>query len=109
VADIMYVARNLSMLAINMNATSLDDDVYWSVSTEAPISSSPVYAGGILYFGSGDGSVYAVRTNGPEHEVLWTFDTGGEIVAPVAVIDGAVIATNILGDIVVIGGEASAP
>ena len=46
-----------------------------------------------------------VRTDGTEKELLWSFDTGGPIKSSVAVIDGVVVVTNVVGDIIVIGGE----
>ncbi len=47
-----------------------------------PISSSPALAGGRLYFGSDDGNLYAIDSNG---SLLWTFATHGAIVSSPAV------------------------
>ncbi|MGQ9479330.1 MAG: outer membrane protein assembly factor BamB family protein [Thermoproteota archaeon] len=49
----------------------------WKFKTDGIIESSPVIASdGTIYFGSNDGYLYAVHTNG---SLKWTFKTGGSI------------------------------
>ena len=50
--------------------------------------SSPVVVGGIVYFGSWNGRVYAVGTR--THRPIWTFRTGDKVKAGVAVAKGTV-------------------
>ena len=56
------------------------DGLRWSpFQTEGEIWSTPVLRNGVAYFGSQDGSVYAVSlTSG---ELIWKFDTGAAVVA----------------------------
>lgn len=52
-------------------ATSALGKQVWSFSTRMPIKGDPVFANGIVYFGSYDGHLYALRAKNREH--LWTF------------------------------------
>ena len=59
--------------------------------------SSPSIANGVVYFGSDDGSVYAVAASGcgqSSCQPLWAFNTGGAVVAAPAVSDGVVYAAS---------------
>ena len=57
--------------------TGADMPLPWGFETGDLYTSSPTYADGTLYFGSGDGRVYAVDAgNG---EVRWRFATGGRV------------------------------
>jgi outer membrane protein assembly factor BamB len=56
--------------------------------TEGPIRGTPALANGRLYFGSGDGNLYAVDAgSGTEH---WRFQTGGPVQSSPAVTDNVV-------------------
>ncbi len=56
------------------------DGLRWSpFQTEGEIWSTPVLRNGVAYFGSQDGSVYAVSLH--SGELVWKFDTGGAVVA----------------------------
>jgi outer membrane protein assembly factor BamB len=55
----------------------------WDVYT-----SSPAVVNGVVYFGSGDGSVYAIEAR--RGVLLWKFATGGVVHASPAVVDGTV-------------------
>jgi outer membrane protein assembly factor BamB len=45
----------------------------------------------VVYFGSGDGKIYAIKAAGPNPGyVLWSYATGGSIYASPAVADGVV-------------------
>jgi polyvinyl alcohol dehydrogenase (cytochrome) len=46
----------------------------WSYTTERSSTSSPAVVGGVVYFGSGDGNVYAL--NASTGTKLWSFATG---------------------------------
>jgi len=61
----------------------------------APISSSPALANGHLYFGTDDGTLYAINTS--DGSVAWTIPTGGAIVSSPAVAIG--------NDVVVVVGS----
>lgn len=51
-------------------------------------SSSPAVSGGLVYFGSGDGNVYAVET--ATGKLKWKFKTGDVVHASPAVVNGVV-------------------
>lgn len=59
-------------------------DVYASSPTLAEVEGRP-----LLYFGAGDGSLYAVDPR--DEEVAWTLETGGRIRSTPAVADGIVV------------------
>ena len=65
-----------------------DKSVLWECMTGGRISSSPAIEDGVVYFGSGDGYLYAVDTvDGAE---LWKAATGDEITSSPAIADGVV-------------------
>ena len=61
----------------------------WSFDAGGDVESSPAVVGGKVYFGSGDGSVYAVDVQ--TGDVEWRFRTDGEIYSSPAVVDGLVL------------------
>jgi eukaryotic-like serine/threonine-protein kinase len=63
-------------------------DIFWSFPTAGPIWGTPTLDAGVLYFGSDDGSLYAV--NAGTHEQKWKFATQGIIRSRPAVADGLV-------------------
>jgi outer membrane protein assembly factor BamB len=60
----------------------------WKFNTGDRIWSSPVVAGGVVYFGSDDGYLYAVdiETGGE----VWKFQTGDDVRSSPAIVDGVV-------------------
>jgi eukaryotic-like serine/threonine-protein kinase len=67
-------------------------DVQWSFKTDGPVVSSPVISEGVVYFGSGDGKLYAVdQETGKEK---WSFRTSLPIPSTPAVADGLVFFTS---------------
>ncbi len=61
------------------NATG-DDTPNWDYRTSGTLESSPaVAADGTIYFGSGDGHLYALSPNGT---LRWRFATGGRVYSP---------------------------
>jgi outer membrane protein assembly factor BamB len=63
----------------------------WKFPTKGPVRSSPVVAGDLVIFGSGDGNLYAVQaTTGRER---WRQPLGGAVASTPAVADGLVVAT----------------
>ena len=73
-----------------------------SVDLGSQVSSSPVIADGIIYVGTAGGTLFALdQTDGT---VLWRFDTGTAIDAPVAVIDDAVFLFTGDGRLIALGG-----
>ena len=63
----------------------------WQVRTQGPVRSTPAVAGGRIYFGSGDGRIYAVDLQG---RPLWVSDTGAAVSSSPAVVGGRVYAQN---------------
>lgn len=60
----------------------------WDVPVGGGIYNSPALADGRLFFGAGDGKVYALQAS--TGHVLWTYETGRAIHASPAVADGTV-------------------
>ena len=60
----------------------------WTFKTGGPIWSSPAVAGDSVYFGSADGSVYALDAS--SGKVLWQFETAGPVYGSPTV-DGAAV------------------
>ncbi|MDQ2055083.1 MULTISPECIES: PQQ-binding-like beta-propeller repeat protein [Halobellus] len=72
----------------------------WQVSINGT-PTSPVYADGVLYLGAQDNYVYAFdASDGTE---LWSFQTGGSVVAPPVVVDGRVYAASTDGILYALG------
>lgn len=65
--------------------------VRWVVRTQGPVRSTPAVAGDRIYFGSSDGSVYAVDLEG---RALWTANTGAAVSSSPAVAGGKVFVQN---------------
>jgi outer membrane protein assembly factor BamB len=64
----------------------------WKFATGGPVESSPAVADEIVYFGSGDGRLYAAElSTGRE---IWHFDAGGAVDGSPAVDDRAVYVTS---------------
>jgi outer membrane protein assembly factor BamB len=61
--------------------------VRWTFPTGGRIVSSPVYAEGLIYFGSDDGNVYAV--NALDGRQLWKHRTGGPVASTPALAAGS--------------------
>ena len=62
--------------------------VKWTFATGDRVVGSPVYDGGVLYFGSDDGNVYAVDAN--DGRQVWKYRTGGPVPSTPAVAAGVV-------------------
>jgi len=62
--------------------------VKWRFATGDRVVSSPVFAGGVVYFGSDDGNVYAV--NAESGREVWKFATSGPVPSSPAVAGGLV-------------------
>ena len=71
----------------------------WTASTGGPIESSAVYSpAGVVYFGSGDGQVYAL--NAADGTRRWTASIGGHIKAtPALGSDGTIYAVSTTGQL----------
>jgi outer membrane protein assembly factor BamB len=61
----------------------------WRFQTEGAVRSSPVLAGGLVYFGSNDGRLYAI--DAATGEPRWSHTTGGAVRTSPAVADGLVV------------------
>lgn len=64
-------------------------ELVWKQKFGAPINSSPVVDGELLYFGGFDSSFYSLQLS--DGTVLWRYKTGGEIRSTPAIFDTAVI------------------
>jgi outer membrane protein assembly factor BamB len=60
----------------------------WKFKTNGPVLSSPVVAGGVVYFGGNDHFVYAV--NAADGTRRWTFKTGSRVASSPAVDSGLI-------------------
>jgi len=69
----------------------------WTFATGGAIVSSPAVAGGVVYFGSADGSLYAV--NAASGKQRWRFDAHGQVNSSPAVADGVVYAVSLDGNL----------
>ena len=65
----------------------LTNQTLWSFAT-SPILSSPTVTGGVVYVGSNDGKVFALKTS--NGAVLWSYQSGGAVYSSPAVADGMV-------------------
>jgi len=64
----LYVAS----LDHNVYALDMSGGLKWTFETQGAIASTPLYADGVLYFGSSDGTLYAL--NAASGERKWVFD-----------------------------------
>jgi outer membrane protein assembly factor BamB len=55
---------------------------------EAPVRSSPMVVGNEVYVGSLDGNLYSLSTS--SGNIIWKFQTGGQILATPTIVDGAI-------------------
>ncbi|MBA2755039.1 MAG: PQQ-binding-like beta-propeller repeat protein [Chloroflexia bacterium] len=69
-------------------APSGDPTLAWRFATQGAVRAAPVVAGGVLYVGSNDGSLYALDSESGEER--WRFPTDGPINGSAAVVDGSV-------------------
>lgn len=89
--DIVLVSSsdsNIYALELVQDDDGVSFSEKWRYSTGNRIWSSPAVANGVVYFGSMDKSVYAVRLE--DGTKLWDFPTGGSVVAPPLVENGRV-------------------
>jgi|SRR5579884_33192 len=71
--------------------------VKWRFHTKARIVSSPAVAGGVVYIGSNDGNLYAVRA--ADGSPVWTFATKGAVSSSPAVSNGMVFVSSLDGNV----------
>jgi outer membrane protein assembly factor BamB len=71
-------------------AGSLPDSlqVVWKFKTNGEIKSSPAIAGGVVFIGSSDKTVYAIDL--ATGATVWSYQTGGDVESTPCVIDGGV-------------------
>jgi len=74
------------------------------VSTHHRLDSSPVLSGDKALFGCGDGRIYMVDIS--TGKVIWSYATGGEVVAPLAVAGGLFAAVTTDGELFCFIGES---
>jgi len=78
----------------------------WKFTTGGRIVSSPVWQDGVIYFGSDDGSVYAVDADGRQ---IWKRVTGGPVSATPAVDHGVVYVGSYDGKFYALNAHTGAP
>jgi outer membrane protein assembly factor BamB len=71
--------------------------VKWRFQTRGAIISSPTVLNGVVYFGSGDGNVYAVEAS--DGSLLWAFSTKGPVNSSPAIGDGSVFIASLDGNV----------
>jgi outer membrane protein assembly factor BamB len=77
--------------------------VVWKFQTAGRVISTPVVAGGVVYVGSTDGSLYAVdRATGT---LRWKFDTRGPVNSSPAVAAGIVYVGSVDGNVYAVDAE----
>jgi cobaltochelatase CobN len=81
----------------------------WRAETNGPVATSPVVAGGLVYFGTktGDGMVYAL--DAMSGSTVWSYDVGEYIMSSPAVSDGFLFIGADDGRVRAFGPETSAP
>ncbi|HKV39900.1 MAG TPA: PQQ-binding-like beta-propeller repeat protein [Blastocatellia bacterium] len=62
--------------------------VKWTVQTNGPVRSSPALVNGVIYFGSGDGNLYAVKAD--TGQMVWKFNAGSAVHSSPAIAGGLV-------------------
>ncbi|MCB9881313.1 MAG: PQQ-binding-like beta-propeller repeat protein [Planctomycetes bacterium] len=77
-----------SLLGVAKGTLGNRFEVAWTLETEGAITSSPVVSGGIVYVGSSDGALYAVRADTGKE--VWSYGTDDIIEAPPLVHGGRV-------------------
>jgi eukaryotic-like serine/threonine-protein kinase len=75
----------------------------WKFKTKGPVLSSPVAAGGVVYFGSNDHFVYAV--NAADGRQRWAFKTGSRVMSSPAVYSGVVYVGSYDGNFYALDAE----
>ncbi len=71
--------------------------VKWRFATRGKIFSSPAVLGGVVYVGSTDGNLYAVRA--ADGSLAWRFPTHGPVNSSPAVADGLVFFSSLDGNV----------
>lgn len=69
----------------------------WSYKTGAAVSSSPAVANGVVYVGSGDGNVYALKAS--TGTKFWSYATSGAVASSPAVANGRVYVASSNGNV----------
>ena len=78
----------------------------WQVSTEGPVSATPVIAAGVVYAGSYDGNLYAFDLYSGES--VWTYATGAAVPEPNLGIDLGITGSAAVAAGMVYVGDAAA-
>src|SRR5690606_28022771 len=76
-----------------------DVSTKWTYTTGGMIQAPPTYHQGVVYAGSEDGYVYAI--NDSDGSLLWSYQTGGDIISSPAIYDRP----SPLSDLVLIGSH----
>jgi eukaryotic-like serine/threonine-protein kinase len=77
--------------------------VKWTFKTGGPVLSSPTIAGGVVFFGSGDGNLYAVEEDTGKQK--WSFKTAEPVSSSPTVADGMVYFTCYEGILYAVNAE----
>ena len=63
-------------------------EILWKFETGGDVNSSPSVVGGVVYFGSGDGNLYALDSKTGKEK--WRFETGDVVFSSPSVVGGVV-------------------
>ncbi len=80
--------------------------VKWKFATGDRIVSSPVFAGGVIYFGGDDGNIYALEASTGRQ--VWKHATGGPVPSTPAVSDGTLYAVSYDGKLYALDAKTGA-
>jgi outer membrane protein assembly factor BamB len=75
---------------------ALSLDVVWKETFDKPVTSSPLFGSGLIFFGCRDGSMYAFEPSGAQR---WKYASGQGIGASPYFVDGLVVGANYAGDV----------
>ena len=96
-ADLQELLPTLEDLATHGGARPRTEHAPWLRSVGAAVSSSPKVFADVVYIGSTNNVLYALKaTNG---SFIWSYATGGQIVSSPTVIDGMVYAGSNDGNV----------
>jgi outer membrane protein assembly factor BamB len=87
--------------------SAVSGDVLWELETGEAINGGALYDDGTLFFGSANGSLYAVDAAGGG--LMWQHEAGGDLDSTPAVNDDVVVFSNAVGEAVSLDRETGEP
>ncbi len=80
--------HDLAHTGYSSSSSPLTNQTLWTFATSGAVETSPAVVDGVVFFGSDDGSVYAV--NASSGGLIWNYSTGGPVQSSPAVVEGVV-------------------